>query len=155
MKKSINDFLKDPVNNSDEHYNFYDWFGSDDYDVLKNKMLKMVPKLKFLVKSGIIDGDTHYVWFKENQTITGKYGQGTLNVDMRFSELESNTFKGGLNPNVGKFNEHNIEIWYFEGGNDDSMMTDLQTQQFYTWKEFRDTIKNEPEYKEELTKAFA
>ena len=68
-RPSINEFLKDPINNSDECFNFYDWFCKE--TSLSNRMLKMVPKLKWLVTEGIIDGDKCYVWFKNNCPMSG------------------------------------------------------------------------------------
>jgi hypothetical protein len=144
---TINEFLKDPIENSDSSYQFYDWFGKS--STLKNKMSKMVPKLKYLVKSGIIDGDNCYVWFKENCTLNA-LSKRCLNVDMRISKLEpDNVYLGGFNPNLQNICDHGMEVFYKDktGGN-------FIVEEFQNWKEFKSKIRNDLEFKEVLTDAF-
>ena len=62
MEISINEFLADPLATEDNCFNFFDWFCRD--EALKNRMLSLKGKVSFLVKSGLIDGDTHYVSLK-------------------------------------------------------------------------------------------
>jgi hypothetical protein len=145
--KTINEFIENPSKNTDDCFGFHDWFSPDRY--LEKKMLSMVPKLKYLVKAGILNGDTTRVWFKENCTITDK--STVLNVDMRFNRIKDDKFLGGINPNVGKFMEHNIELWYFT----DDTFKGLHQNKHENWKSFKDKIKNDNHYRNELTNAYA
>lgn len=91
---TVNQFLSDPVKNSDSCFNFFDWFCRD--TSLKNRMLKLKSKLSFLVKSKVIDGDKTYVLFKNNCPM-----DGDLYDDLRIIDIESDEMLCGLAPSVG------------------------------------------------------
>ncbi len=139
---SINDFLKDPETNHDRCYNFFDWFCSD--KSLKGRMMKMVPKLRWLVKEGIIDGDTIYVWFKNNCPMNG-----SLYDDMRFStQDENNDFMGGICPRTGHYNiDLECKVWYFT-------KDDFVEHNFTNWSTFKKEMKNNQELKQKIILGF-
>ena len=141
---SINKFMNDPYENCDDCFNFFDWFCKD--SALENRMLKMIPKLRFLLKEGIICGDSLYVWFKNNCPMCG-----TLYDDMRFSTLSDNEdFRGGICPKTGHNNEKlKCSVWYFAGEE-----RELIQLKFTNWSEFKKEVKNNPELKLELTAGF-
>ena len=142
MKTSINTFLNNPELNSDKCYNFYDWFCKD--SSLKNRMMKMIPKLRFLIKEGIIDGDTNYVWFKNNCPM-----MGSVYDDMRFSTFNKDkNFIGGLCPESGHTNvENKCTLWYFT-------KNDIVEMNFKNWMTFKKELKDSPTLKEKLIKGF-
>lgn len=89
---SINQVLANPeLFNEDNSYGFWDWFCTD--ASLKNRYTKLLPKVKALVKAGIIDGDKHSVWFKNNYPMCGPTYD-----DIRFNRLEDDEYVGGVCP---------------------------------------------------------
>ena len=107
MKISLNDLIANPsLFNEDNFYGFYDWFANQ--STLKRRMQLMMPKIKFLVKEGLVNGDTNYVWFKNNCPMSG----GTYD-DARISTLdESQNFLGGFCfDNYGSHNEGGAHFW--------------------------------------------
>ena len=141
MKASINEFLKNPIENSDDCSNFYDWFCGE--QTLEKRMLSFVPKLKFLVKEGIIDGDKTYVWFKNNCPMSGHTYD-----DMRISSLnENNDFLGGFCPRTGHYGvEKKCTVWTLDCG--------LVQYDFDTWADFKREVKKNPSLKAKLQEAF-
>ena len=140
MKVSINKFLENPELNSDDFSNFYDWFCSD--KALKGRMLALVPKLRFLVKEGIIDGDTHYVYFKNNCPV-----MGTLYDDIRISNLNGD-FLGGFCPKSGHYVENKCNVWTFDNNNE------FTSREFKNWSEFKKEVKANETLRNELTSHF-
>jgi hypothetical protein len=140
-KFSINEFIADPENNSDEFFGFYDWFCNE--KALKAKALTFVPKLKFLVKEGILDGNKLYVWFKNNCPMNG-----SLYDDMRISSLDNeNKFLGGFCPKTGHNNvELKTSIWY--------LYPDFKELEFKSWSDFKNKVKNDLEFKSMLIEKF-
>lgn len=137
MNISISEFLKDPENNSDNYYGFYDWFCSD--NSLKRRMLALVPKLKFLVKEGIVNPDNTYVWFKNNCPC-----DGTLYDDMRFSTLNDSTFLGGICPKSGHYSvEDEASIWFIQPR--------FEQFNFSNWSSLKKEIQTNPEFRQNLT----
>ena len=59
-------------------------------------MLALKPKVAFLVKSGLIDGDSNYVIFKNNCPVDGE-----LYDDLRVIDLETDIMVCGLAPKLG------------------------------------------------------
>jgi hypothetical protein len=92
---SITQVIENPeLLNHDNCWSFYDWFCKD--SSLERRAKSMIPKLKFLVKMGIIDGDKLYVEFKNNCPCSG-----TTYDDMRFSAIKDSKFVGGVTPRSG------------------------------------------------------
>lgn len=143
MKKFLlNKFLEDPIVNSTNYSNFYDWFCSP--KSLKKRMLTLVPKLNFLVKEGIINGDTHYVLFKNNCPC-----EGSLYDDIRISRLDNEEFKGGFCPASGYKNDiMKCNVWFFDNNKK------LITKEFKNWSSFKKKIKTNQELRDELKKHF-
>jgi len=140
-KFSINEFIADPENNSDQFYGFYDWFCSD--QSLKRRALGFVPKLKFLVDEGILDGNKLYVWFKNNCPM-----YGSLYDDMRISTLDGDEdFLGGFCPKTGHNSvELKAAVWVLK--------PDFKEFEFKTWSDLKHKIKTDPEFKTMLTNSF-
>lgn len=91
FKISINQLLKNPeeeIKNDRCHF-FYDWFCQD--SALPNRALKFIPLLRLLVERDLLDGDSNYVWFKNNCPM-----DGTLYDDMRISNIKTGKFLGGF-----------------------------------------------------------
>ena len=137
-KFSINEFITDYENNSDECYSFYDWFCKD--ESLKARAKSFVPKLKFLVNEGLLDGDNNYVWFKNNCPMFG-----TLYDDMRISSLKDDEkFLGGFCPRTGHYNEEEkASFWYFENVSEDNVFGDLRQENFKNWTEMKKALKTD------------
>lgn len=139
---SINEFLSNPIENSDCFSNFYDWFCSD--RSLEKRMMAMVPKLKFLVKEGLLNGDTNYVWFKNNCPM-----DGSLYDDMRISTLDENQdFLGGFCPRTGHHVEDKCSFWTI------SKDRGLKTYEFKDWSTFKKEVKTNEELRAILIKNF-
>jgi len=106
--KTIREFLENPVLNSDKFYGFYDWFCST--KALEKRMLALVPKVKFLVKEGILDQDNTYIWLKNNCPFTG-----SLYDDIRISTIKDDEFLGGFCPRSGHKTELKCSVWTLKG----------------------------------------
>ena len=65
------------------NFEFYDWFAVD--SSLGRRFKAILPKVKFLVKEGLVDGEANYLWCKNNAV----FGGGTYD-DVRFSTIEAN-----------------------------------------------------------------
>jgi len=132
MEISINEFLADPLATKDDCFNFYDWFCRD--ESLKNRMLSLKGKVSFLVKSGLIDGNTHYVWFKNNCP-----AYGDLYDDIRISRIEDDGYICGLAPKLGYDDSHlkgKCSFWSF------SASGDLVEKIFSNYREFKTAVRN-------------
>lgn len=137
----ISEFLKNPIKNSDEYSNFYDWFCSS--RSLSSRMLKLVPKLKFMVDQGIIDAEKSYVWFKNNYPLVGQ-----LYDDIRISALNyENDYLGGLTPHSGhKLDEYKCVVWTLNG--------EFKERVFKNWSAFKKEVKENVKFKNELITLF-
>lgn len=138
MKTTINTFLANPYSASDDYSNFYDWFCTE--KGLNKRMLAMVPKLKFLVEQGIVNGETNYVWFKNNAL-----SSGSTYDDMRISSLSDNQFLGGFCP---KNADGKCDFWFFDDKNS------LVVQEFDDWSTFKKAVKTDKTLREKLIKHF-
>jgi len=142
MKTSISNFLENPSENSDKFFNFYDWFCKD--TSLERRMNSMVPKIKFLVKEGILNADTCYIWFKNSCPC-----QGSLYDDFRISKLdEDKTYLGGFCPRTGHNVEDKCSVWYYDTEGE------FKTINFKDWNTFKKEIKNDIDLRQILTGAF-
>ena len=147
MRYTINEFIEDYERNSDQFYGFYDWFCTD--LSLKKRAKSFVPKLKFLVKEGLLDGDKLYVWFKNNCPMAG-----SLYDDMRFSTINGEDFKGGIAPRTGYTNKKNkCSIWGFAKTND--KYPPLIQDEFIDWSTFKKEIKTNKALKEKYKNLWA
>ena len=130
-KYSINEVIANPdLLTKDNCFGFYDWFCQD--KSLKNKSKSLLTKVKFLVKQGLIDGDTHYVWFKNNCPCVG-----SLYDDFRISRIEDDEYICGCMPSSGHDIEKGIcNFWTLLPEFDDSL-------KFDSWKSFKNKIKSD------------
>ena len=140
MKVSINKFLENPKVNVDKNNNFSDWFCNK--KALKGRMLALVPKLKFLVKEGIIDGDFYSVSFKNNSPI-----KGSLYDDIRILRLDNGKEIGCFCPKSGHKVQNKCFVWTFDN--------EFITRSFKNWSEFRKKIKTDKTLRDELASHFA
>ena len=132
MKISINELIKNPeLIEQDRCKFFYDWFCKE--SSLERRAKSFLPKLKFLIKEELIDGDKLYVWFKNNCPMAG-----TLYDDMRFSTIDEkdNDFIGGVCPKSGHEVELKCEAWYFEG-----KTRELASIEYINWVDFKKAVK--------------
>ena len=106
-------------------------------------MLKQVPKLKFLVKEGILDPDKVTVWFKNNCP-----AYGSLYDDIRINAIDDEeTYLGGFCPVTGhKDMENKCDIWTLKNG--------FEPTEFKTWTDFKKEVKNNKSFKKELIEKF-
>ena len=64
------------------NFEFYDWFAVE--SSLERRFKAILPKVKFLVKEGLVDGIDNYLWCKNNAVDFG----GTYD-DVRISTIEA------------------------------------------------------------------
>mgnify|MGYP003609724740 CR=1 FL=1 len=131
-KASINEIIANPeLLNIDGCWSFYDWFCKK--TSLENKAKSFIPKLKFLVNNGIVNGDTCYVWFKNNCPMNG-----TLYDDMRISRISDDQFLGGICPRTGHKNTIDglASYWLLRE------FGDLNTYNFENWTEMKKELLN-------------
>lgn len=76
------------------NYYWYDWFCKD--KALRNKALKLLPKVRKFAELMGIDLDTHYVWFKNNCPLYGK-----LYDDFRIADIASGDNRWVVAPALG------------------------------------------------------
>ena len=130
MEMTINQFLANPMAVEDYTWRFFDWFCTD--RGLKNRMMKLKGKVAFLVKSGLIDGDTHYVIFKNNCPC-----DGDLYDDLRVVSIDTDEIVCGLAPSVGYSNKKgHCEFWTFD---EDGCAVE---QNFSNYKSFKEAVKS-------------
>ena len=142
MATSISIFLEDPIANSDNCSNFYDWFCKD--SVLEKRMLRMIPKIKFLVKEKIINPETTSIMFKNNCPCNG-----SLYDDMRFCDLENN-YLGGICPTTGHKAENLTSIWYCIA----DVNSNFNMEEFSDWSTFKKLVKSDADFKTHLQSVF-
>jgi len=133
---SINAFIANPEIQKDNCWGFYDWFCKDSQ--LEKIAKGFIPKLKFLVEQGILNGDNTYVWFKNNCPC-----QGALYTDMRFSLMdEDNTYLGGIAPSLGYDNcKGKCELWGIREN-----LPPLKDQ-FESWRMLQKKISEDAEFR--------
>ena len=119
---TVNEF----INNFDaigSNYAFFDWFcnrGS-----LKNRAKPFISKLQFLIKEGLINGDTTEVFLKNNCPLNGQ-----LYDDMRFSTIKNNEYLGGIAPSSGHYH-----VWFYKNGT-------VEHTKFNNWTELKKILKD-------------
>jgi len=140
---TIQDFISNPNNTEKEYFLFYDWFCPE--KALEKRAKSFIPKLKFLVKEGIISPNI-VPWFKNNCSL-----YGSLFDDVRFNDSKDDKFLGGFCPRLGYNNiVEKCDIWLIKEGEDTEHYT------FETWSEFKRYIKSSEgkELKEKLSNHF-
>ena len=127
---AISEVIKNPtLLNKENYFGFYDWYCKE--SSLADNYKHLLPKLKFLVKIGLIDADNSYVWFKNNSPINGH----TYN-DINIASLKKdNAFFGGICPKNGHtvYNDK-CTVWYFD---EKGILTE---EDFASWSEFKKEI---------------
>ena len=141
-KFTLNQFVQDYEKNSSESYGFFDWFCKD--TSLKLKAKEFVPKLKFLLKLGILDGDNCYVWFKNNAPVDGQ-----LYDDFRISVInDEHTYLGGIAPSLGYNDENKGKCSVF-------VLKPIYSEMIYdNWTAFKKELQSNPKLVEKLKKHF-
>ena len=90
---SISSLVANPSLACQTNFEFYDWFAVN--SSLERRFKAILPKVKFLVKEGLIDGDANYLWCKNNAVLFG----GTYD-DVRISTIATDEsesqFLGGF-----------------------------------------------------------
>lgn len=135
---SINEVLANPelLCKNSWCWSFYDWFCPD--RSLERRAKALLPKVKFLVDIGLVNGDENYVWFKNNCPMCG-----TLYDDIRISSLVSgdeegwSKYLGGLAPRSGHYTaKFKCTIWTLYNNGDGSVMQDATS-----WSELKRELK--------------
>jgi len=140
MIPSINEVIKNPeLLNHDDCWSFYDWFCNT--DSLERRAKAVIPKLKWLVKHGIINGDKNYVWLKNNCPMNG-----SLYDDIRISTLDDKEdFLGGFCPRSGRETDLKAYCW---------ILNDYENFEFQNWTELKSEILKNEELRNKLIKQF-
>ena len=126
---------------------FYDWFCSD--ASLERRAKVFIPKLKFLVSEGLLDGDKHYVWFKNNCPLNG-----ILYDDMRISTIPTGDkpygdYVGGFCPRLGYANTTDkCQIWFIKEDNK------VDTREYLNWTTFKKEVKTNEELRIKLKQTY-
>ena len=136
----------------DAHAFFYDWFCSD--SSLKNRALELIKKLRFLVEEGLINGDTNYVWFKNNCPMSGNTYD-----DLRISDIESDDFLGGFCFSSGHASAKgeasfwllNLPASDLKGEEADSR---YYQREYISWREMKKTLKKDDEVRALIKKNY-
>ena len=138
MRHSINEILEN-TEKLDQFFGFYDWFCKE--SALENRANKLLIKLKFLVKEGLVCGDTNYVWFKNNCPMVGN-----LYDDLRISNIKTNNFLGGLCPSDS---DGMAMLWLLNQNNND--ITEFKEKK---WNALKKKLKNDIFKKELIARHF-
>ncbi len=139
MKRvSINEILEDN-SKANEFFQFYDWFCKD--ESLERHFKSFLPKLKFLVNEGLLDGDNLYFWLKNNCPVNG-----SLYNDIRFSRISDEEFLGGITPKTGHIKELKCEMWFLKDG--------YKTMEFESWSDLKKELKTNKDLREEFKNNF-
>ena len=148
---SINEFIKRFEENDrdflyKECFGFCDWFCAS--RSLERRAKSLIPKLKFLVKQGIINGDTTQVAFKNNYSL-----RGDTYDDMRFTVIENNKYLGLVAPTlghrVGDLGNKCLVVARREAGD-----YDMYTMEFDSWRNCQNSIKDDVHLRDKLAAHF-
>lgn len=142
MKRlSINELVKNINVLEDDAWGFYDWFCRE--ESLERRAKSFVAKLKFLVDEGLLDGDVHYVWFKNNSPLIG-----STYDDARISKLDdSNDFVGGICP---KDRKGEAFIWLISDENGAETVGNAKS-----WRELKKLLKTDEALREAVKAKWA
>lgn len=89
---------------------WYDWFCRD--TSLANKTKRLAPMVKRIAKSGKINTETMYVWFKNNCPMCGR-----LYDDFRFADIETGDVQYTIVPSSGhECSRGKAEVWGVDNG---------------------------------------
>lgn len=132
------------------NFEFYDWFAVD--SSLSRRFNAILPKVKFLVKEGLVDGVANYLWCKNNAA----FGGGTYD-DVRFSTIEADVKDSKY---LGGFC---FQTWgCIEGGNAfiffiDETITEGEKMvklDFDNWSEMKKALKEDEELRTKIRSIF-
>jgi len=143
MRVSLNEFMADFENQRGKYFGFYDWFCKE--TSLRKRAMAFLPKLRFLLDMKILNGDTTYVWFKNNCPMDGE-----LYDDMRFSLLdEEDTYLGGIAPSLGySISKGKCNAWFILPN------IGLKQFEFKSWSTFKNELKRDAKLLEEFQNHF-
>jgi len=136
---TVKEMLEDPLNSTTESFNFYAW--KCNTNKLKNRMQKLIPKIKFLVKSGLIDENNTKILFRNDITRKRSFYDSIRIVDMDENVL------GGISLDVG--DEHKKNIWYVEYNEG---KVEPYEAIFDNWSSFKNESKTDQELRDILQK---
>lgn len=138
MRHSINEILENP-DKLGQYFGFYDWFCYE--GTLAARATKLLVKLEFLVKEGMVNGDSNYVWFKNNCPV-----DGSLYDDIRISNIKTDAFLGGLCPSD---EDGKAMLWLLDAKNDG--ITEFKEEK---WNILKSNLKNDTFKKEIISRHF-
>lgn len=142
MRHSINSVLKDNKLLGQWH-GFYDWFCKD--DSLKQRSERLLVRLQFLVDENLVNGDGHYVWFKNTCPMVGG-----LYDDLRISNIETNDFLGGL---CTRDDQGMAKVWLLTGSGFSS--DDLVEYNYRRWNLLKKDLKSNVDLRASVRTHFA
>lgn len=141
MKLSINALLNDTsVLNAENNFGFTAWVAHT--KTLERRMSVLIPKIKFLVDSNIINGDENYVTFNNVSAVSGKGTYDDIRITTLTADEKYEEYLGGMS----------FQTWGFaEGGNAHLFLVDeleenkedrLKFQSFADWKEMKNELRD-------------
>lgn len=124
QKFTINQVLANPdLYNQSNCFGFYDWFCRD--SSLEARYKRALVKVKQMVKLGLIDGDKHTFWLKNNCPMSG-----SLYDDIRFNTVDGDEYIGGVAPSLGYASMRGkCDYWLASEG--------FESNQFENWAAFK------------------
>ena len=156
-KLSITELLSDPQKHvdADQCALFYDWFCAD--SGLKKRAFKVIKNLEFLVEKGLINGDTHYVWFKNNCPMSGNTYD-----DLRINRIEDDEFLGGFcfaSGHTAEVNKSNL--WLLGVDTGDAVEGESETEankrklghvlfEYKNWRSMKAALKSDQVLREQI-----
>lgn len=144
MKLSINALIADTsVLNAENQFGFDKVTAHT--KTLERRMSVLIPKLKFLVDSNIVNGDENYVTFNNVGAISGKGTYDDVRIITLTADEKYEEYLGGFS----------FQTWGFaEGGNAHLFLVDeleenkedrLKFLSFADWKEMKNELRNNAE----------
>ena len=129
LKAFEDGIILDSQGESDDCYNFYDWFCGE--TSLKNKAFKLFPMVKTFVKKFEIDTDKVYVYFKNNCPMAGN-----LYDDFRICDIETGDVIYTVTPKSGHIGD-GAEIWGKENDFNEPLYEGKTLSEIYTARMFK------------------
>lgn len=140
---SINTLLKNwrDTIEKDKSSLFSDWQCEPEF--LENRAIALIPRIKFFVEQGLLDGDAHYVWFMNKRDSLGR-----LFDEIRIANIISDETVAIFHPIFQEGYEIAKRGYRVQLNTDNGNFS----QKYYTWRSMKNDFMKNKETREQVQK---
>lgn len=126
-----------------------DSWGFDHYECrycsLQRKSKDLLINLNFLVGNGLLNGDRHYVWFYNDEPVSGR-AYDTI----RIYRVSDDSYIGGLHPSLiqGDYATYRAKFWIWHSGDN------YKSYGFKGWEDMKYQLKENEKLRATVIAAF-